>query len=87
MANIKSAKKRIGTSQRKAEANKAVKTGIKSAVKKVNTAIEAGDKEAAQAALKDAESKIDKAAIKGVIKKNNASRKVSRMSEKIDKLA
>lgn len=87
MANIKSAKKRILTSSKRAEANKAVKTGVKSAIKKVNTAIEAGDKEAAQKALVNAESTIDKAAVKGVIKKNNASRKVSRLSARIDKLA
>ena len=52
MANIKSAKKRILTSNKKAEANKAVKTGVKTAVKKVNAAVESGDKAAAQEALK-----------------------------------
>ena len=86
MANIKSAKKRVLTSQKKAAANKAVKTGVKTAVKKVNAAIESGDKAAAAQALQAAESTIDKAASKGVIHKNNASRKVARLSAKVAKL-
>ncbi|SDZ92205.1 small subunit ribosomal protein S20 [Lachnospiraceae bacterium NK3A20] len=86
MANIKSAKKRVITSAKKAAANKAVKTGVKTAVKKVNAAIEAGDKAAAQEALRAAESTIDKAEHKGVIPQNTASRKVSRLSAKVDKL-
>ena len=61
MANIKSAKKRILTSNKKAEANKAVKTGVKTAVKKVNAAVESGDKAAAQEALKAASSTINRA--------------------------
>jgi small subunit ribosomal protein S20 len=87
MANIKSAKKRILTSNKKAEANKAVKTGVKTAVKKVNAAVESGDKAAAQEALKAASSTINRAASKGVLHKNTASRKVSRLSEKVSKLA
>ncbi len=87
MANIKSAKKRILTSNKKAEANKAVKTGVKTAVKKVNVAVESGDKAAAQEALKAASSTINRAASKGVLHKNNAARKVSRLSEKVSKLA
>ena len=87
MANIKSAKKRILTSNKKAEANKAVKTGVKTAVKKVNAAVESGDKAAAQEALKAAASTINRAASKGVLHKNNAARKVSRLSEKVSKLA
>ena len=71
MANIKSAKKRILTSAKKAEANKAVKTGVKTAVKKVRTAVEAGDKTAAAEALNAANSAIGKAERKGVFKKNN----------------
>ena len=87
MANIKSAKKRILASHKKAEANKAVKTGVKTAVKKVNAAVESGDKAAAQEALKAASSTINRAASKGVLHKNNAARKVSRLSEKVSKLA
>lgn len=86
MANIKSAEKRILTSAKRTERNKAVKTSVKTAVKKVNAAIQSEDKEAAQQALKNAASTIDKAASKGVLKKNTASRKVSRLSAAVDKL-
>ena len=63
------------------------KTGVKTAVKKVNAAVESGDKAAAQEALKAASSTINRAASKGVLHKNNAARKVSRLSEKVSKLA
>lgn len=86
MANIKSAKKRVLTSAKKAEANKAVKSGVKTAVKKVRAAIEANDKAAASAALTEATATIDKAASKGVLHKNNASRKVSRLAEAVSKV-
>ena len=86
MANIKSAKKRILTSEKKAAANKAVKSQVKTAVKKVRSAVEAGDKEAAKAALINASSVIDKAETKGVIHKNNASRKVSRLASAVNKI-
>ena len=77
MANIKSAKKRILVNRTKADRNKAIKSGVKTAIKKVYTAIEANDKEAAAAALLNATSVIDKATSKGVYHKNYASRKVS----------
>jgi small subunit ribosomal protein S20 len=86
MANIKSAKKRILTSAKKAEANKAVKTGVKTAVKKVRAAVEAGDKDAAVQALAAATSTIEKAETKGVLHKNTASRKVSRLATAVNKL-
>ena len=86
MANIKSAKKRIITNAKKAEANKSVKSSVKTAVKKVNAAVEAKDREAAAAALKAATSKIESAASKGVLKKNTASRKVSRLSVSVNKI-
>ena len=80
MANIKSAKKRIIVTQTKTERNKAIRSGVKTAIKKVNAAIEAGDKTAATEALTAATSIIDKACTKGVYHKNNASRKVSRLA-------
>ena len=86
MANIKSAKKRILTSTKKAEANKAVKSGVKTAVKKVRSAVEAGDKAAAAEALTAATSAIDKAESKGVFHKNTASRKVSRLASAVSKM-
>ena len=78
MANIKSAKKRILVNRTKADRNKAIKSGVKTAIKKVYTAIEANDKEAAAAALLNATSVIDKATSKGVYHKNTASRKVNK---------
>lgn len=87
MANIKSAKKRILVNRTKADRNKAIKSGVKTAVKKVNAAIEANDKAAASAALLSATSIIDKAATKGVYHKNTASRKVSRLAQAINKMA
>lgn len=87
MANIKSAKKRILTNAKKAERNLAIRTGVKSAVKKVRVAIELGNKEEAQKALLAATSTIDKAESKGIIKKNTASRKVSRLAVAVNKLA
>ncbi len=86
MANIKSAKKRILTSAKKAARNKSVKSEIKTAVKKVRTAIEGGDKAAAAAALTKAASTIDSAAGKGVLHKNPAARKVSRLADAVNKI-
>ena len=86
MANIKSAKKRIITSAKRTAANKAVKSSVKTAIKKVHKAVEAGDKEAAVAALTAAESTIDRACTKGVLHKNNASRKVSRLASSVNKI-
>ena len=87
MANIKSAKKRILVNRTKAERNKAIKSGVKTSVKKVNAAIAANDKEAAKAALTAATATINKAATKGVLHKNTASRKVSRLALAVNKMA
>ena len=80
MANIKSAKKRILVNKTKADRNKSIKSAVKTSIKKVEAAVTAKDKEAAAAALQNAISTIDKAASKGVYHKNNAARKVSRLS-------
>ena len=87
MANIKSAKKRILTNQKKAARNQAIKSAVKTEIKKVRAAIEAGNKEEAAKALLAATSAIDKAESKGVIKKNTASRKVSRLALAVNKLS
>jgi len=87
MANIKSAKKRILVNRTKADRNKAIKSGVKTAMKKVLAAIEAGDKEAANAALVAATKAIEMAATKGVYHKNNAARKVSRLATAVNKMA
>lgn len=80
MANIKSAKKRIKVAATKTMRNKSIKTGVKTAVKKVVVAIEAGDKAAAEAALKNATITIAKAQSKGIFHKSTASRKISRLT-------
>ncbi|MBQ7972808.1 MAG: 30S ribosomal protein S20 [Lachnospiraceae bacterium] len=87
MANIKSAKKRILVNQTRADRNKAIRSGVRTAVKKVYAAIDANDKEAAKAALLAATSTIDKATSKGVYHKNYASRKISRLSIAVNKMA
>ena len=84
MANIKSAKKRILVTETKAARNKAIKSGVKTAIKKVDAAIAAGDKAAAQAQLVNAASVMDKAASKGVYHKNTTSRKLSRLAKAVN---
>lgn len=87
MANIKSAKKRILVTETKAARNKAIRSKVKTACKKVEAAIAAGDKAAANAVLIATISEIDKACSKGVFHKNTASRKVSRLSKAVNAMA
>lgn len=87
LANIKSAKKRILVNNKAAERNKSIRTGVKTAVKKVYAAIEANDVAAAKEALTNATSKIEKATSKGIYHKNNAARKVSRLTKAVNKMA
>jgi small subunit ribosomal protein S20 len=77
VANIKSQKKRILTNEKAHQRNKAVKSGIKTALKKVHVAIEAGDGAAAQAAALEASTLLDKAASKGVIHAKQAANRKS----------
>lgn len=86
MANIKSAKKRILVSEKKAARNQAAKSAVKTSIKKVEAAVAEGNKEAAQSALIDSISAISKAASKGIYHKNNASRKVSRLSKAVNSI-
>jgi len=86
VANIKSAKKRILVIDKKTERNKAIKSKVKTYVKKVYAAIEEGDKAAAQAALVDATSEISKATSKGLYHKNTAARKISRLSKAVNQM-
>ena len=87
MANIKSAKKRILVTETRAARNKAIRSGVKTAIKKVYAAIETGDKEAAKAELTAATKTIEMATSKGVYHKNNAARKVSRLSKAVNGMA
>ena len=87
MANIKSAKKRVLVTETKTARNKAIRSKVKTMIKKVEAAIAAGDKAAAQASLVVAISEIDKAASKGVYHKNTASRKVARLTKAVNGIA
>jgi len=87
LANIKSAKKRILVNRTKAARNKAIKSGVKTAIKKVDAAVAANDKTAAAAALLNATSVIDKATIKGIYHKNTSARKVSRLTKTVNNIA
>ena len=82
MANIKSQIKRNKQNEKRHERNKAVKTGLKSAVRKFREAAEAGDKETAIVAGREAAKKLDKAASKGVIHKNQAANRKSAIARK-----
>ncbi|MEY8390188.1 30S ribosomal protein S20 [Lachnospiraceae bacterium 45-W7] len=87
MANIKSAKKRILVTQVRTARNKSIKSAVKTSIKKVEAAVTANDKEAAQTALKAAVSEISKATSKGVYHKNTAGRKISRLTKTVNQLA
>ncbi len=87
MANIKSAKKRILVNRTKADRNKAIKSAVKTSIKKVDAAVANKDKEAAVAALSAATKAMSMAASKGVYHKNTASRKISRLSKAVSELA
>ena len=87
MANIKSAKKRILVTETRAARNKSIRSEVKTAIKKVEAAVAANDKEAAKAALTVAISTIESASSKCVYHKNNAGRKVSRLTKLVNTLA
>ncbi len=87
MANIKSSKKRILVAELRAARNKAIKSKVKTASKKVELAITAGNKEEAVFKLREAVSAINKAKSKGVYHKNNAARKVSKLTKAVNTLA
>ncbi|MBR5508915.1 MAG: 30S ribosomal protein S20 [Lachnospiraceae bacterium] len=87
MANIKSAKKRILVTEVRTARNKAIKSEVKTMIKKVYAAIEANDKEAAKEAFKAAVSTMNKATSKGVYHKNTTSRKISRLQKAINEMA
>lgn len=84
MANIKSQIKRIKVAERQRLRNKSVKSALKTYVTKFNNAVTAGDKTIAETALKTAVKNFDKAAEKGIIHKNNAANKKSRMVKRFN---
>ena len=87
MPNIKSSKKDVISSKIAYEKNKANKSALKTTIKKFEAALESGDQAAAQAAYVAAVKAVDKAVTKGLLHKNNAARKKSCMTLKLNKLA
>ncbi|GGP42553.1 30S ribosomal protein S20 [Saccharothrix coeruleofusca] len=86
MANIKSQLKRIKTAEKARLRNKAVKSSLKTAIRKFREAAEAGDKEKAIALAQEASRKLDKAASKGVIHANQAANKKSALAKRANQL-
>jgi len=86
VANIKSAKKRIKIISKKTMVNKMIKSRTKTEVKKVVAAIDAKDKAAAEEALKNAISALDRAYAKGILKKNSCARKKSTLVRLVNAL-
>lgn len=86
MAHSRSAKKRVLIAERNRERNQAVKSRVKTMVKKVLAAVDVKEVETANAALSVAYKELDKAVTKGIIKKNTASRKKARLAAKVNAL-
>lgn len=84
MANIKSAKKRIGVIEKKTAQNRVRKSQIKTAIRRFDEAVAAGNKDEAQAKFKAAQKRIYQVASKGTIHKNAADRKVSKLANKLN---
>ena len=86
MANTPQAKKRIRRNNARAAINGARVSRIRTHLKKVETAIAAGDKAEAQSALKDAQPELARGVARGVMHKNTAARKMSRLSKRVSAL-
>jgi len=86
MAHHKSAIKRIRQTKRRTEVNRARRSRVRNYVKKVELAIESGNAQAARDALKAAQPELDRGVTKGVMAKNTASRKLSRLSARVKAL-
>jgi len=87
LANTASAEKRNRQAQKRRARNVQVRTGVKSAVKKVREALEKGDAAAAKTALHAAERTLDKASSKGVLHRNAASRRIARLAHAVARAA
>ncbi len=86
MANIKSAKKRTRRNARRADINGARRGRVRTHVKKVEAALEAGDREAAEKALKAAQPELMRGVARGVLHRNTAARKVARLNARVKAL-
>ncbi len=87
MANTPQAKKRARQIERRTEVNKARRSRIRTYLRKVEEAIEGGDQTVAASALKDVQPELMRGVTKGVLHKNTASRKISRLSARVKALA
>ena len=87
MANTKSAQKAVRKIARRTEVNKSRRSQMRTFVKRVEVALESKDAAAATQALKEAEPKLARAAQKGIVHKNAASRKISRLTKRVKALA
>lgn len=87
MANTRSAKKMVRKIAKRTEINTARRSRVRTFVRRVEEAIQSGDKTAAEAALRDAQPEIMRAVTKGVMHKNTSSRKISRLSARVKALA
>ena len=87
MANTPQARKRIRRNDKRAEINGARMSRIRSFVKKVEAALDAGDKDAAKTALQAAQPEMARGVARGVLHKNTASRKFSRLTKRVSALA
>lgn len=86
MANIKQQQKRVLTNEKRRQRNKAVRSAVRTEIRKFNEAVEAGDKTAAEEQLRVASRKLDKAVTKGVYHRNNAANKKSNMALAFNKM-
>ena len=86
MANTSSAKKRIRRDERRSHINISRRSRVRTYIKRVEAAIEEGNKDVASAALKEAQPEIMRGVSRGVYKKNTAARKISRLSHRINKI-
>ena len=87
MPNIKSAKKRVKVTEKKTLINMSHRTALKTAIKKFEAAVAAGDKENAKTLFNEASKKLDQSVSRGILHKNNAARKKSQLALKLAKLA
>ena len=87
MPNIKSAKKRVLVTEKKTMENKAIKSALKTQIKKFLTAVNAGNKEEAAKLYPETVSAIDSAASKGILHKNNAANKKAKLAKKLQAIA
>ena len=87
MANIKSQIKRIKTNEKARQRNQAIKSSLKTAIRKTREAVEAGDTAKAQELARAASRQLDKAVSKGVIHKNQAANKKSALAKKVNDLS